>query len=136
MYIILITIILTIITIFYLNNDKYSHNINNNSKSYSSIDTIIETLLRQSSRWSLAAQQNGNPLIAVLHANYGAAYLWALKDITTSEEIKRVTGIDVIEFQKKITEVQDIATKKLAKLCPQYAGDSDKYLAAIAGENG
>ena len=132
MYIFLITIILTIIIIFYLTDSEFSFS--NNSKKDGKVDTIINTILRQSSRWALAAEQNGNPLIAVLHANYGAAYLWALKDIASSEEIKRVTGVDVLEFQKKVTEAQDNATKKLAKLCPEYAADSDKYLAAVAGE--
>ena len=47
----------------------------------------IETLIRQASRWSVAAQQDDSPIIALLHANYGAGYLWALKDIATDQEI-------------------------------------------------
>ena len=35
----------------------------------------IRTLLRQSARWALASQQDKSPLIALLHANYGAGYL-------------------------------------------------------------
>ena len=40
----------------------------------------INTLIRQAARWSVAAQQDESPIIALLHANYGAGYLWALKD--------------------------------------------------------
>ena len=36
---------------------------------------VVKSLLRQSARWTVAARQDKNPLIAVLHANYGAAYL-------------------------------------------------------------
>ena len=46
----------------------------------------IEKLIRQSARYATAAQRDKSPVIAVLHANYAAAYLYALKDIARSEE--------------------------------------------------
>ena len=36
---------------------------------------IVNKLLRQTARWSTAAKQDNNSMIAVLHANYGAGYL-------------------------------------------------------------
>lgn len=42
------------------------------------INNIIKTLVRQSARWSVAALQDTNIMIAVLHSNYGAGYLWVL----------------------------------------------------------
>ena len=124
MYEILIIIILIIIGVFFLNSQQ------NNSD----VDTIIKTLLVQSSRWGSASLQDQTPIIAVLHANYAAGYLWALRDIVSGEQIKKVTGVDIIKFQRRITEVQTKATKRMVKLCPEFAGDTDKYLAAIAGE--
>lgn len=94
---------------------------------------IIKTLLRQAARWSTAAAQDDNSMIAVLHANYGAGYLWALKDIATDDQITRATGIDVIKFRDEIIKVQDYATMKMAKLCPKYAPDKT-YLTNIGGE--
>ena len=91
----------------------------------------IRTLVRQASRWSLAAIQDKNEMIAVLHANYGAGYLWAVRDIAKDNEIEKATGIDIIKFRDRINNVQDTATKRLAKLCPKYA-PSDAYLAQIA----
>ena len=96
-------------------------------------DGSIRVLVRQASRWSTAARQDQNPLIALLHANYGAAYLWALKDIATDKDIERVTGIDVIRFAKEITEEQDRANKKIIRLCPQIAPERT-YLAKLGGE--
>ena len=96
---------------------------------------IIRTLIRQASRWSLAAAQDENVLVAVLHANYGAGYLWAMKDIANSEQIKDATGVNIDEFTKKIVAIQDDATRKLAQKCPEYVGDHDKYLAIIAQHN-
>lgn len=92
----------------------------------------ISTLVRQAARWSTAATQDQSPLIAVLHANYGAGYLWALKDIATQEQISKV--VDPIRFEREIVKVQDNATRKMAQVCPQYATQNAAYLAAIAGE--
>lgn len=99
----------------------------------SSFKEIIQTLIRQASRWTVAAEQDRNPLIAVLHANYGTGYLWALKDIATDSEIKMATGIDFRKFTKNITSVQDKVTKQLSAVCPGYA-PTQSYLAKIAGE--
>lgn len=96
-------------------------------------NNTIKTLVRQASRWSTAASQDQNSMIAVLHANYGAAYLWALRDIATDNEIRSATGIDVIKFRDAITKIQDDATKKMASLCPQYAPPST-YLTQLGGE--
>ena len=92
---------------------------------------IVKTLLRQSARWSVAAKQDTNPIIAVLHANYGAAYLWALLDIIKTSDIK---GVDMIRFKKDITDIQDSATQNMIKLCPNIQPDNS-YLSIIAGEN-
>lgn len=93
----------------------------------------INTLMRQSARWSTAAAQDQNVLIAVLHSNYGAGYIWALRDIATDEEIQKVTGVDVLKFRDEVTKIQDLTTKRMAQLCPKFA-PTESYLAKIAGE--
>ncbi len=93
----------------------------------------IKTLLAQSSRYGAAAQQDLSPMIAVLHANYSAGYAWGLSDIATSEQIKAATGVDQLEFEEKIKDIQVKATKKAIAVCPQFAGEMDKYLAKISG---
>ena len=55
---------------------------NNNGKKNNrekQIEFAAQKLVRQAARWSTAAKQDKNSMIAVLHANYGAGYLWALK---------------------------------------------------------
>jgi hypothetical protein len=94
---------------------------------------VLDTLVRQAARWSTAAQQDENSMIAVLHAYYGAGYLWALQDIATSSEIEKAVGIDWKKFKSEIVGVQDVATKKMAKLCPKWAPDPT-YLSKIGGE--
>ena len=96
--------------------------------------TEIQVLVRQAARWSAASQQDESPLVALLHANYGAGYLWALKDIATDQEIHESTGIDVLEFKQSITDVQDEATKQVSKACPQFVGDINRYLLKLSGD--
>lgn len=90
-------------------------------------------LIRQSARWATAAKQDENSMIAVLHANYGAGYLWALKEIMKTDTIENFTGVDILKFETEIINIQDMATKKMAKLCPKYAPEPS-YLSKIAGE--
>ena len=95
---------------------------------------IIQVLTRQAARWAVAADQDESPLIAVLHGNYAAGYLWALKDIADSQEVKAATNTDLKTLEYKIILIQDKVTKRMALLCPKYAGDANKFLAAVAGE--
>ena len=87
-----IIIILFVISIFFVIIKTQQPNTN----------IIINTILRGSARWAAASLQDKSPIVAVLHANYAAGYLWALKDSFSDIDIQRATGIDVIKFQKKI----------------------------------
>jgi hypothetical protein len=95
---------------------------------------IVKILARQSARWSIAAENDNNPMIAVLHSNYGAAYLWAISDIITSSEFEKYTGQDYLKFKNKITEIQDIATKRMSKICPEWA-PRPSFLTFMAGDS-
>ena len=94
----------------------------------------IRILLRQSSRWAVAAEQDKSPISALLHANYGAGFLWALMDIATEEEINKAADIDLVKFKQKILRIQDKATKKVSRECPDFAKHIDKELAKIGGD--
>lgn len=97
------------------------------------ITKSIEKLVRQSARYATAAQQDKSPVIALLHANYAAGYLYALKDIATDSQIHNATGIDVKKFTEHVVNVQDMVTKKTSDKCPEFAGQVDVYLAEIGG---
>ena len=97
-------------------------------------NTMIKKLVRQTARWSTAASQDDNPVIAVLHANYAAGYLWALKDIASDNEIEKASNIKMMKFQKNIIDTQDKVNKKLVKLCPNFIKTDNPYLAKIGGE--
>ena len=96
-------------------------------------EKIIKTLIRQASRWSVAAEQDKVPMIAVLHANYGTGFLWALKDIMSQQDIEKYGKIDFLKFEKEITKIQDKATINMAKICNEYAPPAS-YLTSLGGE--
>lgn len=141
----LIYIILIIFIIWYLYNTLNNSNTiakNNNAQKHINKNLkndkkmlyfIINKLLRQSARWATAAKQDKNSMIAVLHANYGAGYLWALKEIAKTEDIEKAAGIDILKFEAEIVNTQDTATRYMAKLCPEYA-PKPSYFTKIAGE--
>ena len=98
------------------------------------MNSAIEKLVRQSARYAVAAQQDASPVIAILHANYAAAYFYALKDIASESQIHNATGIDVKKFKEHVTNVQDMVTKRTSEKCPEFVGEVDIYLAQIGGE--
>jgi len=100
-------------------------------------DQIIKTLYRQAARWSTASVQDTNPLIANLHANYAAGYLWALEDLYTSDQISSAVGLDHHVVRRELQRNQDLTTRKLLQACPQYTQltkDSSQLIATIAKE--
>ncbi len=107
-----IAIWLIIIVIVYLCIHYY-----NMSKDVCDMDEAIRILYRQSARYAYAAEQDKSPIIRVLHANYGAGYLFVLKDIASSSDFKRVMGEDMLEFEKRVVQIQDKATRELVGVC-------------------
>lgn len=94
----------------------------------------ILKLARQAARWSTAARQDSNAMIAILHANYGVGYLSALDDIATQSEIENAIHIEYSVFRDEIVKTQDEATKRAIQTCPQY-GPSMTVLTRLAGES-
>lgn len=94
---------------------------------------IIKILSRQAARWSVAAEQDTNMVIATLHANYSAGYLWAIKDITDDAQFRLATGLDLKDFETKIINTQDKITRKLVESCKTIAPTNTDLIKVIYG---
>jgi len=123
--------ILGALFIFYILDIRNNCYLSDNQ--YSTLKTQIQILIRQAARWSTAAKQDESSMIAVLHANYGAGYLWALKDIASDFQIQQATGIDLPKFEGEIMKTQDFATKRMISICKEFA-PTPTYLTKIGGE--
>lgn len=123
-----IQILITILMVLFFLYCYYYYKKNNDKA------LAIQILLRHSARYSAAAEQDESPLIQLLHANYGAGYLWALKDLATDQEILDSTGVKIHEYTKMIIDIQDKATRRVSKLCPEFMGKVDIKLLKLAGD--
>ena len=94
----------------------------------------LQKLIRQSARYATTAQQDNSPAMAILHANYATAYLYAAKDIGSDTQIHNASGIDVKKFTEHVTNVQAMVTKRTAEQFSGFTGQVDVYLAEIGGE--
>lgn len=92
----------------------------------------LDTLIKRSAKYATMAQQDASPLHSVVHANHAMAYFTAAKDIASEQEIHNATGVDVKIFKDRIFRVQNEVTQKTLEKCPQFKGDVDLYLSAIA----
>lgn len=127
----LLFLIIGMLVMFFMIEIRNKCFLKDNTKSH--MNKIIKKLVRQAARWSTAAIQDESPMIAVLHANYGAGYLWSLKDIATDSDIESATGINIKRFENEIIKAQDYATKKMIGVCPKFAPKTT-YLTKIGGE--
>ena len=89
-------------------------------------------MLRQSARWSTAAEQDKAPAIALLHANYGAGWIQALRKIMSDNEVLKLTGVDPYEVERVALAVQDKAMRRIAGICPDLVPKG--VLAELAAE--
>ena len=121
MYYLCIFMILVIILILLFQN--------NTENNYNEKDKNIKSLLRQTSRWAVASEQDKSPMISVLHANYAIGYLQALQDIASEKEINQYVNFP--KFKEILYKIQDNAVKKVVSSCPEYIGDLNKELALI-----
>jgi hypothetical protein len=92
---------------------------------YESEQKIANALFLQMSRWSTAATQDANPIIAVLHANYGVGYMMSLQTIAADEKLERWLGVmDLRSLFREVERIQHEATRRLVQSCPGVAPTS------------
>ena len=66
-----------------------------------------------------------------------STYSFVIKDFFTTEEINDILKSEEnrIEYEKRIIETQDSATKRAIEKCPDYGGrEMDDFLSQFAGE--
>ena len=93
----------------------------------------IRTLMRHAARWAIAAAQDREPVIRVLHANYAVGYMLALREVASDVEVFELTGYNPYDLFVQLLEVQDEAMQIAMERCPNLI-PSPQWLAEIAGE--
>lgn len=81
----------------------------------------IRVLLRQAARYAIAAEQDLNPLIAVLHADYAAGMIYAIQAAWPEWQFREATGLWFRAVLAEVVRIQDAAHRKMAAACPSVA---------------
>jgi hypothetical protein len=83
---------------------------------------IVKKIFHQMSRWSTASTQDVNPIVKVLHANYGVGFMMALQSITSDEALEKILEVNNIRgLFSEVENIQHKATIELVKKCPVVA---------------
>ena len=86
----------------------------------------VRRLFHQMARWSTAASQDENLLVAMLHANYGVGYMSALKEFASEEMIGKIVGVaDIRAVFQKVGKIQNDVTLRFLKECPAVMPETD-----------
>jgi len=78
----------------------------------------VNRAVQQANQWMSQAKQDTQPLFALMHINYAIATANALRRQVSSEEIKRMTGVDIEELIYLWESEQREAIQKIGALCP------------------
>jgi hypothetical protein len=133
----LLILIFCVLTLFihlwliYCSRHKYKRDPTNTR--YSILAEHVKILTRQCARWMTAAMQDKNPLIALLHGQYGVGYFNAIQDIASPEQFEKITKLDWKRFKKEIMSVQDDVNRRAAAACPNLTQGLNRYLGMIGG---
>ena len=116
---------------FLIGSTRTNNQTNNQTNNHSTDKENIQRLLRQTARWSTAAEQDSNPYIRNLHATYAVGYLLALRELYSDQTILKLTGVDARKLENAVHTVMDNAMLDVARVCPQGQPKSE-FLALLS----
>jgi hypothetical protein len=89
--------------------------------------------MRHAARWAIAAAQDKEPAIRMLHANYAVGYILALREVASDAQVLQVTGYDPFDLFQELLKIQDDAMHQAAVVCPAMI-PNPRWLAKLAGD--
>jgi hypothetical protein len=90
----------------------------------------IKHLLNDASRMQAMSEQDSNPSVALMHANYALAYANAVRLLLPDDEIRRISGIHMGEFVVVLTQNQQEKFQMLGQHCAAgvpASNDNENY---------
>jgi hypothetical protein len=84
----------------------------------------LQTLMIQAVQYSGQAQQDQNPMFALLHANYAIAYLTVARSLASDETIASLTGYSPQKLYPLLMQAQQDTMQSLAKFCTSQSQTS------------
>ncbi len=81
-------------------------------------DAELVAVVRQGSRYFVAAKQDAHPVIAHLHANYAVQLFDLAHAGATRARVRRVAGIDIDRVRNEAKALQNEVQTVLLRGCP------------------
>jgi len=83
-------------------------------------ETIAQSgvLLQGAERWAAEAQQDSNPVIALMHACYGKAFATALRRVLSDDQIQKAHSVSMVHFEQKLTAIEQKALANIRTAAP------------------
>jgi len=80
--------------------------------------TQTRKLVQHASQQALAAVQDDNPLMSLMHINTAIAYVAAARRMMSAGDLARVTGVDIDELSRMLDDRQLQVMQRLHQACP------------------
>jgi hypothetical protein len=84
-------------------------------------DGQLQAILNSAAEWGTASQQDGNPVMKMLHASYALAYLHIARNLASDATIERVCSVRMDEFMRMLEATQSAGIQALTTVCPAVA---------------
>lgn len=78
-----------------------------------------EALLRSANKWAAQAEQDNNPLVAVMDSCYARAYAMAVRRLLDDAQTTRIHKVNMPELLGKMDKAQQDALARVAEVAPQ-----------------
>lgn len=89
-------------------------------KKYSSHQIrTVQKMVRQASKWHTMANQDSNLLITLIHLNYGLSYAKIAVQLTSPEDIEKISGIDIETLIHQLEKKQNSVIDQIGAETPE-----------------
>jgi len=90
----------------------------NGAKSKNRDHTRMVMLLKQAARWAAAAEQDTSLLLAIMHANYAAAYLTVMKEMYDIHTLDSACGaVSFSQLEQNVMDIQNKIQGNISETC-------------------
>ena len=84
-----------------------------------------DTLLKAANKWAVAAQQDANIVMQLMHICYAKAYVTSLRRILSDEQIQKAHRVDMVNLEQSMEALQQKTLSALAEKAPNIMPEGE-----------
>lgn len=110
-----VLLVVTLISIL----SKWANNVEKTPLHTKSFSRLIKRLVQQSSKAHRTSQQDADPLLSLVHANYALVYASVARAIADDSTMEAATGLKPMDMIYSLENDQKRAIDQLVGMCPE-----------------